>query len=160
MLKLIVHHAPKLLVFVCGLHLHLSKPQWQHVIRLADALIVSDTRHKTIAGVYRLIVDAPDASNGADSLRISPWTADDLRAPLRLFTVTDLVAYANETNEWTLYVSLDDSLGEKDGSGRAGPCSIAGAEGGWLLHTALPMTRSANLSTLRGMGKLLRLFKI
>jgi len=84
------------------------------VIRLADALIVSDTRHKTIAGLYRLIVDAPDASNGADSLRISPWTAEDLRAPLRLFTVTDLVAYANETNEWTLYVSLDDSLGEKD----------------------------------------------
>ena len=114
MLKLIVHHAPQLLVFVCGLHLRLSKPQWQHVIRLADALIVSDTRHKTIAGLYRLIVDAPDASNGADSLRISPWTADDLRAPLRLFTVTDLVAYANETNEWTLYVSLDDSLGEKD----------------------------------------------
>ena len=29
-------------------------------------------------------------------------------------TVTDLVAYANETNEWTLSVSLDDSLGEKD----------------------------------------------
>jgi hypothetical protein len=114
LLKLIVHHAPKLLVFVCGLHLRLSKPQWQHVIRLADALIVSDTRHKTIAGLYRLIVDAPDASNGADSLRISPWTADDLRAPLRLFTVTDLVAYANETNEWTLYGSLDDSLGEKD----------------------------------------------
>ena len=114
MLKLIVHHAPKLLVFVCSLHLRLSKPQWHHVIRLADALIVSDTRHKTIAGLYRLIVDAPDASNGADSLRISPWTAEDLRAPLRLFTVTDLVAYANETNEWTLYVSLDDSLGEKD----------------------------------------------
>jgi Transposase DDE domain len=114
LLKLIVHHAPKLLVFVCGLHLRLSKPQWQHVIRLADALIVSDTRHKTIAGLYRLIVDAPDASNGADSLRISPWTAEDLRAPLRLFTVTDLVAYATETNEWTLYVSLDDSLGAKD----------------------------------------------
>jgi len=114
LLKLIVHHAPKLLVFVCSLHLRLSKPQWHHVIRLADALIVSDTRHKTIAGLYRLIVDAPDASNGADSLRISPWTAEDLRAPLRLFTVTDLVAYANETNEWTLYVSLDDSLGEKD----------------------------------------------
>ena len=46
--------------------------------------------------------------------RISPWTAEDLRAPLRLFTVTDLVAYATETNEWTLYVSLDDSLGAKD----------------------------------------------
>jgi hypothetical protein len=76
--------------------------------------MVSDTRHKTIAGLYRLIVDAPEASHGADSLRISPWTAEDLRAPLRLFPVTALVAYANETNEWTLYVSLDDSLGERD----------------------------------------------
>jgi hypothetical protein len=114
LLKLIVHHAPKLLVFVCGLHLRLSKPQWQHVIRMADALIVSDMRHKTIAGLYRLIVGAPDASNGADSLRLSPWTTEDLRAPIRHFTVADLVAYATETNEWTLYVSLDDSLGEKD----------------------------------------------
>src|SRR5262249_42557273 len=73
-----------------------------------------ETRHKTSAGLYRLIVDAPDASPGADSLRISPWTAEDLRAPLRLFTVTDLVAYAHETHAWTLSVSLDDSLGEKD----------------------------------------------
>ena len=113
MLKLIVHHAPKLLVFVCGLHLRLSKPQWQHVIRMADALIVSDTRHKTIAGLYRLIVDAPDASNGADSLRLSPWTTEALRAPIRHLTVADCVAYATENNEWTLYVSLDDALGAK-----------------------------------------------
>ena len=114
MLKLIVQHSPKLLAFLCGLHLRLSKPQWQHVLRLADALIVSETRHKTIAGVYRLIVDAPDASNGADTLRISPWTAEDLRAPIRHFIVTDLVAYAHQSNQWTLYVSLDDSLGAKD----------------------------------------------
>ena len=114
MLKLIVQHSPKLLAFLCGLHLRLSKPQWQHVLRLADALIVSETRHKTIAGVYRLIVDAPDASNGADTLRISPWTAEDLRAPLRHFIVADLVAYARESHNWTLYVSLDDSLDEKD----------------------------------------------
>ena len=114
MLKLIVQHSPTLLAFLCGLHLRLSKPQWQHVLRLADALIVSETRHKTIAGVYRLIVDAPDASNGADALRISPWTAEDLRAPLRHFIVTDLVAYAHQSNQWTLSVSLDDSLGEKD----------------------------------------------
>src|SRR5436190_7139062 len=81
---------------------------------MADALIVSETRHKTIASLYRVIVEAPDPSNGADSLRISPWTADDLRAPLRHFIVTDLVAYAQEADERTLYVSLDDSLGAKD----------------------------------------------
>ena len=114
MLKLIVQHSPQLLSFLCALQLRLTKPQAQHVLRLADALIVSETRHKTIASLYRVIVEAPDPSNGADSLRISPWTADDLRAPLRHFIVTDLVAYAQETNERTLYVSLDDSLGEKD----------------------------------------------
>jgi hypothetical protein len=114
LLKLIVQHSPQLLTFLCGLHLRLHKPQWQHVLRMADALIVSETRHKTIASLYRVIVEAPDPSNGADSLRLSPWTADDLRAPLRHFIVTDLVAYAHETDEWTLYVSLDDSLGAKD----------------------------------------------
>jgi len=114
LLKLIVQHSPKLLAFLCGVHLRLTKPQLQHVLRLADALIVSEARHKTIAGLYRLIVDAPDPSNGADTLRISPWTAEDLRAPLRHFIVADLVAYAHQTDEWTLYVSLDDSLGEKD----------------------------------------------
>jgi hypothetical protein len=114
LLKLIVQHSPQLLAFLCGLHLRLSKPQWQHVLRLADALIVSETRHKTIAGVSRLIVDAPDASNGADTLRISPWTAEDLRAPLRHFIVADLVTYAHQSDHWTLSVSLDDSLGAKD----------------------------------------------
>jgi len=114
LLKRIGHHAPKLFVFVCGLHLRLSKPQWQHVIRMADALIVSDTRHKTIASLYRLIVDAPDASNGAANLRLSPWTADDLRAPIRHGIVADFVAHATETNTRTLSGSLDDSLGAKD----------------------------------------------
>jgi len=114
LLKLIVQHSPQLLAFLCGLHLRLSKPQWQHVLRLADALIVSEARHKTIAGIYRLIVDAPDPSNGADTLRISPWTAEALRAPIRHFIVADLVGYAHQSHQWTLYVSLDDSLGEKD----------------------------------------------
>ena len=114
MLKLIVHHSPSLVAFVCGLQLRLSKPQWQHVVRLADALVVSEARHKTIASLYRLIVDAPDPSNGADTLRISPWVAEDLRAPMRQCIVTDLVPYASQCDAWTLYVSVDDSLGEKD----------------------------------------------
>ena len=84
------------------------------MLRIADALIVSEARHKTIAGLYRLMVEAPDPSNGADSLRISPGTAEDLRAPVRHCTVADLVAYAHEAQDWTLSVSLDDSLGEKD----------------------------------------------
>jgi hypothetical protein len=114
LLKLIVQHSPTLVTFLCSLHLRLSKPQWQHVLRLADALIVSEARHKTITSLYRLVVDAPDPSNGADTLRISPWTAEDLRAPMRHFTVADMVTYAQQSDQWALYVSLDDSLGEKD----------------------------------------------
>jgi hypothetical protein len=96
------------------LQLRLSKPQRQHVLRLADALIVSATRQKTIASLYRVMVEAPDPSNGADRLRLSPWTADNLRGPLRHFIVTDLVAYAHEADARTLYGSLDDSLGAKE----------------------------------------------
>jgi Transposase DDE domain len=114
LLKLIVPHSPQLLAFLWGLHIRLTKPQLRHVLSLADALIVSEARHKTIAGLYRLVLNAPDPSNGADSLRISPWQADDLRTPLRTFVIEDLVAYAQEINTWTLYVSLDDSLGAKD----------------------------------------------
>jgi hypothetical protein len=114
LLQLIVHHSPQLLAFLWGLHVRLTKPQLRHVLSLAEALIVSEARHKTITGLYRLVLNAPDPSNGADSLRISPWQADDLRIPLRTFVIEDLVAYAKEINTWTLYVSLDDSLGAKD----------------------------------------------
>jgi hypothetical protein len=114
LLKLIVQHSPQLLAFLWSLHLRLTKPQLRHVLSLADALIVSEARHKTIAGLYRLVLNAPDPSNGADSLRISPWQADDLRTPLRTFVIEDIVAYAQAINTWTLYVSLDDSLGAKD----------------------------------------------
>ena len=114
MLKLLVPHSPQLLAFLWGLHIRLTKPQLRHVLSLADALIVSEARHKTIAGLYRLVLNAPDPSHGADSLRISPWQADDLRTPLRTFVIEDIVAYAQEINTWTLYVSLDDSLGAKD----------------------------------------------
>src|SRR5215470_10028832 len=37
-----------------------------------------------------------------------------LRTPLRTFVIENIVAYAQEINTWTLYVSLDDSLGAKD----------------------------------------------
>jgi hypothetical protein len=114
LLKLIVPHSPKLLAFLYGLHLPLHKPQWQHVLRLTDALVVSEARHNTLASLYRLIGEAPAPSNGADTLRISPWTAEDLRAPSRHFIVADLVASAHQSNHWTLSVSRDDSLDAKD----------------------------------------------
>jgi hypothetical protein len=114
MLKLIVHHSPILIQFLLSLKLNLSKPQFEHMVRMCDALITTELRHKTVAGLYRMIVDAPDPSNGCDYLRISPWQVDDTHEAVRQFTVAEIVAYAKESNDWTLYVSVDDSLGEKD----------------------------------------------
>jgi len=114
MLKLIVQHAPSLVGFLVTLNLSLSRPQRKHVLRLSDAIIVTEGKHKTVASLYDTIVDAPDASNGCDSLRISPWTAEDLRKPLREFAVQEIVKHGEESGDKTVYVSIDDSVGEKD----------------------------------------------
>lgn len=114
MLKLIVQHSPALISFLLSLKLNLSRPQFDHVVRMSDALITTDMRHKTIASLYRMIVDAPDPSNGADHLRISPWSATDIRARTREFVINEIVTEAAITGDRTLYVVIDDSLGEKD----------------------------------------------
>jgi len=61
---------------------------------MADTVIVCESAHKTLTTLYDLIVDAPHPSNAADCLRISPWSADDLREPLREFTINDLMQLA------------------------------------------------------------------
>lgn len=114
MIKQIVQHSVKLIHFLALLQLNLSKPQYRHVLRIADAVIVCELPHKTLAGLYRNIVEAPDPSNAADCLRISPWTVDDLREPLRAMTVSDLMQLAQSSGDNTLYVSIDDSLTAKD----------------------------------------------
>jgi hypothetical protein len=114
LLKQIVHHSSKLITFIVLLQLNLSKPQRDHVQRIADALIVSDAPHKTLSSLYGLIVDAPDPTNGADCLRISPWAGRDLREPLSAFVTQELLAYAEAAGEQVIFISVDDSLSEKD----------------------------------------------
>lgn len=114
MIKQIVHHSAKLIQFLVLLQLNLSKPQYRHVLCIADAAIVCEAPHKTLTTLYDLIVDAAHPANAADCLRISPWTADDLREPLRAFTIGDLLQFANQMEGEVLFVSIDDSLTEKD----------------------------------------------
>jgi hypothetical protein len=114
LIKQIVQHSTKLVEFLVLLQLSLSKPQYRHVTRLADAVIVCESPYKTLTSLYNLIVDAPDASNAADCLRISPWRAADLQEPLRAFTLNDLLQWANWLPDEALFVSIDDSLTAKD----------------------------------------------
>jgi hypothetical protein len=115
LIKQIVQHSSKLIEFLALLQLNLSKPQTRHVLRITDAVIVSEAPYKTLARLYDIIVDAPDPSNGADFLRISPWQVEgDLSEPQRAFVVADLERLMVETGERMLYVGIDDSLTEKD----------------------------------------------
>lgn len=114
MLTRIVHNSPKLCAFIDLLNLDLSKPQRQHILNLADALLVCEDE-KTLAALQRQFIAAPDASNMADFLRISPWKAEDVRTVLRISQVKWAITQAERMGlPKVLYINIDDSLGEKD----------------------------------------------
>jgi hypothetical protein len=114
MLTRIVHNSPKLCTFFDLLNIHLSKPQRRHILNLADALLVCEDE-KTLAALQRQFIKAPDASNMADFLRISPWKAEDIRTALRRNQVNWAMAQAERLGlPKVLYINIDDSLGEKD----------------------------------------------
>jgi len=114
MLTRIVHNSAKLCTYFDLMDMHLSKPQRRHILNLADALLVCEDE-KTLAGLQRQFIQAPDASNMADFLRISPWKAEDLRSALRSSQVEWAVAQAERLGlPQVLYINIDDSLGEKD----------------------------------------------
>jgi hypothetical protein len=114
MLTRILHNSLNLCAFLEQLNIELSEPQRRHMLNMADALLVCEG-DKTLAALQRQFVTAPDASNMADFLRISPWQADEVRAALRAFQVEWLLAEAERADApKVIYVNLDDSLGEKD----------------------------------------------
>ncbi|MAT96237.1 MAG: transposase [Anaerolineaceae bacterium] len=114
MLTRILHNSDQLHSFFNELGLDLSVPQRQHMLNMADALLVCEDS-KTLAALQRQFVQAPDASNMADFLRISPWQAPDVRAALRSYQVNRLLAgVAQSDTPPVIYLNIDDSLGEKD----------------------------------------------
>lgn len=113
MLTRIIHNSEKLCTFVEQLGLDLSQPQRRHLLNMADALLVCEDE-KTLAALQRQFVEAPDASNMADFLRISPWEAATVRKALRQHQVAWVLAAAKRCGApKVLYINIDDSLGEK-----------------------------------------------
>lgn len=114
MLSRILHNSDKLCTFLEQLDLQLSQPQAGHLVNMADALLVCEDK-KTLAALQRQFVEAPDASNMADFLRISPWSAQAVRHALRAYQVRWLIAEAERVAApQVVYINIDDSLGEKD----------------------------------------------
>jgi len=114
MLTRILHNSLKLCTFWDHLGIDMYKPQRRHILNMADALLVCEDA-KTLAALQRQFIAAPDASNMADFLRISPWQANDVRAPLRAAQVFWAIAQAELSGApKIIYINIDDSLGEKD----------------------------------------------
>jgi hypothetical protein len=64
-------------------------------------------------------VDDPCPKAAADTFREAPWTADDLRIPLRQFLVQQAFDMAEaEGAPHVAFLSLDDSLTDKDNGSR------------------------------------------
>jgi hypothetical protein len=82
MLKSIAAVAPDLAHFVEALNLRLSRPQQQHVKQIADGLITIEG-DKNLSNLYRHFVGDPCPKSAADTFREAPWTAEDIRIPLR-----------------------------------------------------------------------------
>lgn len=113
MLTKILHNSPDLCTFIDLLALTLSQPQRRHVLNLADALLVCDA-DKTLAALQRQFVECVDASNMADTLRIAPWTAADLRLPVGQVLIREALVQARAAGTLhAIYVSLDDSISRK-----------------------------------------------
>lgn len=86
MLRRIVTNSVELVKFIVGLGLRLSRPQQQHVLNMADAILVSDER-KTIANLNRQLVEAKDDSSVHHTLRDSPWRGQDVRSKVLIFLI-------------------------------------------------------------------------
>ena len=113
MLTRILHNSPALCAFIEKLDLSLSQPQLRHVCNIADGLLVCDS-DKTLAELQRQFVECVDASNMADTLRIAPWSAHDLRQPVGASLVRTALAHARQTGTLDcICISLDDSLARK-----------------------------------------------
>jgi DDE family transposase len=114
MLTRIVRPSPALDTFLQPLLAALTVPQRQHLLEMADALLVTEDR-KTLAALQRQFLDTTDAANWADFLRISPWSAAELRTQLRQQQLAWLLSEAQRQHlPQVLFLNLDDSLGKKD----------------------------------------------
>jgi len=114
MLKSIAEIAPELLNFIETLELPPSRPQKQHVVQVTDALITTEGS-KTLSILNRSIVGDPCPKAAADTFREAPWTADDIRVPLRTHLVQFLFKLSEEMGlEKQVFLSLDDSITDKD----------------------------------------------
>jgi hypothetical protein len=118
MLKSIARLSPELQAFIQSLDLPLNHAQQRHATQIADALVTTEGK-KTLSVLYRAITGDPCPKAGADTFRVAPWQADDLRVPLQKKLVKNaLVRREVAHHKPVIFLSLDDGLTDKDKGSR------------------------------------------
>ena len=105
-----IHQSPNLVTFFESLGPPLTEPQKRHLINLADGILVTEGK-KTLANIQRQFVEAPDPSNMADFLRISPWDTDKMRRRMQRFLIKRAVEIAEARGDLKrILVTIEDSM--------------------------------------------------
>jgi hypothetical protein len=116
----IVSNSVELCKFIARLGLRLTHPQLRHVTNVADALVVSEARRKTLSALHRELLDPPsDQYALADCFREGAWTVEHIRSRLLVYLVRLAIRLACLLHlEKIIFISCDDSLCVKDAATR------------------------------------------
>jgi hypothetical protein len=112
---MIIEHTEILRNFVLPLLMGLNGFQQRHALNVLEAVLVSDQRHKTLAALTRLLLVAhADAFALADFLRVSPWSAAELRSRMTGALLVAACALQKRLGADKIVLAIDDSLCVKD----------------------------------------------
>src|SRR5712692_3052549 len=112
---LIVAHSESLCSFLLPLLVGLAPAQTRHLLNCLEALLVCQSKHKTLSAVTRLLrLPHADEFALADFFRVSDWDAEALRLAL-LKCLLQIIGRIQQRTGWRLlFMRVDDALCVKD----------------------------------------------
>ena len=112
---LIVAHSESLCNFLLPLLLGFSAAQTRHMLNCIEALLVCQSKHKTLSALTRLLrLPHADEFALADFFRVSTWDAEALRLALVKLLLQLIVRLQQRTGWRLLFLRVDDALAIKD----------------------------------------------
>jgi hypothetical protein len=115
MLTWIVAHSDAVCNFFLPLLIGFSPAQQRHALNVIEALLVCPFKHKTLAGLTRLLgLPHADEFALADFFRVSPWDSQPIQQALPRLLLRTVCTIQQRTGWRLLFLSVDDALCPKD----------------------------------------------
>jgi len=115
MLTWIVAHSDTLCNFLTPLLIGFSPAQLRHALNCIEALLVCNSKHKTLSALTRLLrLPHADEFALADFFRASLWESAPIQKALTLFLLQSVCQIQQKTGWRLLFLRIDDALCPKD----------------------------------------------